>query len=147
VLHSEQYTVSFNEKATLRKHLESWRGKPFTEADFAGPPNGFHLAKLIGIPALGQIVHQHKDGNTYANLNSIMRPRQGDFEAFKNKIEGPTIFFDLDDFKQEEFDKLSPRLQETIKNSPEYMRIRDGEGEYKPGSENPGAFIEDEVPF
>lgn len=153
VLHSEQYTVSFNEKATLRKHLESWRGQPFTAADFAGPPNGFHLSKLIGIPALGQIVHQHKDGNTYANLNSIMRPRKPDFDAFKGKIEGPTIFFDLDDFKQEEFDKLSPRLQETIKNSPEYMRIRDGEGEYKPGSENPGAGLDDpfnggdDVPF
>lgn len=150
VLHSEQYTVSFNEKATLRKHLESWRGQPFTPADFAGPPNGFHLSKLIGIPALGQVVHQHKDGNVYANLNSIMRPRKADFDTFKGKIEGPTIFFDLDDFKQEEFDKLSERLQATIKNSPEYMRIADGEGGYRPASEDPSdglRELEDEVPF
>lgn len=123
VLHSEQYTVSFNEKANLRKALESWRGKAFTQDDFAGPPNGFHLSKLIGIPAFGQIVHDHKDGNTYANLNSIMKPQKADFEKFKGKIEGEEIFFSLDDFKQEEFDKLSDRLKETIKASPEYQAI------------------------
>lgn len=123
VLHSEQYTVSFHEKANLRKALESWRGKAFSESDFAGPPDGFHLKKLLGIPALGQIVHEHKDGTTYANLNSIMKPRKADFDEFRNKIEGPTIFFDLDDFSQEEFDKLSDRLQERIKMSPEYKAL------------------------
>lgn len=158
VLHSEQYTVSFHEKANLRKHLESWRGKAFTDEDFAGPPNGFHLSKLLGIPALGQVVHEHKDGKTYANLNSIMKPRKNDFDAFRDKIEGLRIFFDLDDFQQEEFDKLSDRLKETIKNSPEYQAMfgnQPGDG-YTPQSEDPSGGLsndqahqelEDEIPF
>lgn len=127
VLHSEQYTVSFHEKANLRKDLEAWRGVPFTEKDFAGPPNGFHLSKLLGIPAVGQVIHEHRDGKTYANLNSIMKPRKAEFDEFKDKIEGERIFFDLDDFKQEEFDKLSDRLKATIQNAPEYQKLFGGQ--------------------
>lgn len=153
VLHSEQYTASFNEKANLRKDLEAWRGKAFTDEDFSGPPNGFHLSRLIGIPAYAQIVHEHRDGNTYANLNSIMKPPKELFEQYRGKIEGETIFFDLDDFKQEEFEKLSDRLKETIRKSPEYLAMfsDDPADQYKPNSENPAdgmdRELEDEVPF
>lgn len=129
VLHSEQFAVSFHEKATLRQRLESWRGAPFKPEDFAGPPNGFHLSKLIGVPAMAQIIHEHRDGKTYANLNSIMRPPKVMFDQYRGKIEGQTIFFDLDDFQQEEFDKLSERVQETIKNSPEYKKLFGGQQE------------------
>lgn len=147
-LHSEQYTVSFHEKANLRKDLESWRGKAFTDADFAGPPDGFHLSKLIGVPAFGQIVHEHKDGKTYANLNSIMKPPKAMFDQFKGKIEGASIFFDLDAYDDAEFDKLSDRVKETVRNSPEYKALTGGEpGEYTPQSENPGDGIDDEIPF
>lgn len=148
VLHSEQFTVSFHEKATLRQRLESWRGQPFKPEDFAGPPNGFHLGKLLGIPALAQIIHDHKDGKTYANLNSIMRPPKAMFDQYRNKIEGDRIFFDLDDFNQREFDKLSDRLKETIRNSPEFQRLH-GRGGYDevnpPPSEDAG--YDDEIPF
>lgn len=148
VLHSEQYTVSFHEKANLRKALESWRGKAFTEEDFAGPPNGFHLSKLLGVPAYGQIVHEHKDGKVFANLNSIMRPPKAMFDQFKGQIEGDRIFFDLDDFQQEEWDKLSDRLKETIQKSPEYQAIFS----QKPADDHPNApetreMAEDEIPF
>lgn len=141
-LHSEQYTVSFHEKATLLKTLESWRGKKFTPADFAGPPNGFHLSKLLGVPALAQIVHDHKDGNTYANLNSIMLPPKEMFEQYKDRISGDRIFFDLDDFDQATFDKLSERVREKIASSPEYMRLN--EIAPPPASDS---VSEDEIPF
>lgn len=42
---SRFYTLSLNEKATLRKDLESWRGKAFTEEELS---NGFDIEKLIG---------------------------------------------------------------------------------------------------
>jgi len=155
VLHSEQYTASFNEKANLRKTLEAWRGKPFTEEDFSGPPNGFHLSRLIGIPAMAQIVHEHKDGKTYANINSIMKPVKALFDQYKDKIEGERIFFDLDDFQQAEFDKLSDRLKETIQKSPEYQALFPQGGApaddhpNAPGSEMEGGgpALEDEIPF
>lgn len=148
VLHSEQFTVSFHEKATLRKTLEAWRGKPFSDEDFTGPPNGFHMKKLLGIPAVLQIVHEHRDGKTYANLNSIMKPMQDHFATWKGKIEGERIFFDLADFQQSEWDKLSERVQETIKRSPEYQKLF-GQAP-QPMSENPAhgmPALEDEIPF
>lgn len=143
VLHSEQYTVSFNEKANLRKDLERWRGAAFKAEDFQGPPNGFHLSKLIGIPAMAQIVHEHKDGKTYANLNSIMKPPKAMFDQYRDKIEGDKIFFDLDDFQQEAFDKLSDRLKATIMASPEYQAMfgKPSNGQHQNSyqeSENPG---------
>lgn len=147
VLHSEQYTVSFHPDSNLRRDLESWRGKPFAEEDFAGPPNGFHLSKLIGIPADGQIVHENKNGKTYANLNAIMLPRKEDMQKWRGKIEGPEIFFDLDDFKDEEFDKLSDRVKETVKGSPEYQELfsqAPDMGDITPQQERE---LEDEIPF
>jgi len=43
-LMSKYYTQSLSEKATLRKDLENWRGKTFTEDEL----NGFSLKKIIG---------------------------------------------------------------------------------------------------
>src|SRR3990167_9161025 len=52
----KRYGLSHNEKATLRYDLESWYGKRFDTAklDAAG---GFDLEKLIGPPAMLNIVH------------------------------------------------------------------------------------------
>lgn len=159
VLHSEQFTASFHEKATLRKTLESWRGRKFSQQDFSGPPDGFHLSKLIGIPALGQIIHEGRDGKTYANMNSIMLPPKAMFDQYKDKIEGAKIFFSLDDFEQEEFDKLSDRLKATISSSPEYQKIhgvqsshddpamqRPAQDSYGSGG-RPSNDLDDEIPF
>lgn len=154
VLHSEQYTASFNEKANLRKHLESWRGKPFDERDFSGPPDGFHMSKLIGVPALGQIVHETRDGKTYANLSSIMSLRPDDMKKFRGQIEGEKIYFSFEKFEQQEFDKLSERLRNTIKNSPEYQNLFGDTPDtgYSQDSEDPSGGLRDsvdmdEIPF
>ena len=47
-------TLSLGEKANLRKHLENWRGKKFSDEDIKA---GFDLAKILGKPALVNIVH------------------------------------------------------------------------------------------
>lgn len=65
----KRYTLSLHEKATLRKELESWRGRPFTPEELAG----FDLEeKLIGANAQVNIQHAVKDGTTYANVVSIV---------------------------------------------------------------------------
>ena len=43
---SKTYTLSMHEKSTLRKDLESWRGKGFTELEAAK----FDITKLLGWP-------------------------------------------------------------------------------------------------
>lgn len=64
----KRYTLSLNEKATLRKELESWRGRAFTEEEL----KGFDLEKLLGANAQLNIQHATRDGNTYANVIGII---------------------------------------------------------------------------
>lgn len=66
----KRYTCSLHEKATLRKELESWRGKPFTEDELRG---GFDLEKLLGVNCQINVQHvQAQSGETYANVVSIV---------------------------------------------------------------------------
>jgi hypothetical protein len=64
-----EFTLSMNEKAKLRKHLEAWRGKPYSEDAIE---QGVPLHKLVGQPALLSIAHKtSKKGRTYAVIASI----------------------------------------------------------------------------
>lgn len=165
-LHSERFTWSFHEKATLRKTLENWRGTPFKQEDFAGPPNGFHIKKLIGVPCYAQIMHETgTNGRVYANMTSIMR-YPGKPDAWP-KAEGELIFFDLDNFDQATFDKLPKRIKATIAESDEgaYLLTRglmkydgDGNGDQQDnrsqdsgygsgGRPGGGSDYDDEIPF
>ena len=63
---SSRYTSSLHEKAILRQHLESWRGKKFTDKEL----DGFDLLKLLNVPCLISVVHS--DDGKYANINAIM---------------------------------------------------------------------------
>lgn len=69
----EQFTASLNEKAALRKFMESWRGRPFTEDEL----KGFDLEALWSAPALIQVVHKARGEKTYANISSIMKLPKG----------------------------------------------------------------------
>jgi hypothetical protein len=65
---NKRYTLSLNEKATLRHDIESWRGKAFTEAEI----EGFDVEKLIGSNCLLNVVHkQGSKGGTFANVVSV----------------------------------------------------------------------------
>lgn len=70
---SKRYTLSLHEKSGLRKDLESWRGRPFTPEEL----DGFDLETLINVSALVNVMHATKDGNTYANVASLMRLPKG----------------------------------------------------------------------
>ena len=63
-----RYTLSLHEKAALRHDLESWRGKPFTFDELAG----FDLERLIGVNGQLNVMHQTRDGETYANVQGIV---------------------------------------------------------------------------
>lgn len=125
LMHSEKFTWSFHEKANLRKVLESWRGRKFKDEDFSGPPNGFHIKNVLGVPCYGQIIHeQATNGKTYANLSSIMSfPGKRDDWP---KVEGGEMFFDLDAPDMDIFDGLSDYWKGVIKNSPEWSDMMAG---------------------
>jgi hypothetical protein len=85
---SKRYTLSLNEKASLRKDLQSWRGRPFTPAELAG----FDVSKLIGANCLLSVLHQDRAGAVYANISTIsslpkaMKPVQP---------ENPPLYFNV----------------------------------------------------
>lgn len=69
----KRYTLSLHEKAGLRKDLESWRGRPFTEEEL----NGWDVESVISVPALINVVHNAANGSVYANVATIMRIPKG----------------------------------------------------------------------
>jgi hypothetical protein len=70
---NKRYTSSVHPKATLRIHIESWRGKRFTDEEFAA----FDIEKLIGICCQIQIAHNVSAGETYANIQAIVPAPKG----------------------------------------------------------------------
>ncbi len=69
----KRYTLSLHEKANLRKDLESWRGRPFTDEE----SHGFDVEKLLDANCQINIQHAVSNGKTYANVVSIMPLARG----------------------------------------------------------------------
>lgn len=65
---SQTYTASLSDKAKLRKDLEGWRGKKFTDEEL----KGFDLEILRGKQCQLQIIHNEKGGKTYANIQTVL---------------------------------------------------------------------------
>lgn len=65
---SKRYSSSTHKKAALRIHCESWRGKGFTDEEFAE----FDIERLIGVCCQIQISHNVSGGDTYANIMAIV---------------------------------------------------------------------------
>lgn len=63
---SKNFTLSLHEKSNLRKFLRPWFGRDLTPKEL----EGFNLETLIGRPAYLVVIHEFKDGQTYANINS-----------------------------------------------------------------------------
>jgi hypothetical protein len=65
----KRYGLSLHEKATLRKDLECWRGRKFTEAEL----EGFDLEKLLGKNCQLQVIHNLSDeGKTFDNVQALV---------------------------------------------------------------------------
>lgn len=68
----KRYTLSLHEKSQLRRDLESWRGRKFTDKEAI---QGFDVEALVGVNCQVQIVHNlGTDGKTYANVHAVVPP-------------------------------------------------------------------------
>ena len=73
----KKYTLSLGDKANLRKDLESWRGKPFTQDELL---SGIDLEKLYGVNCLLGIKHEaayNDPSKVYANVTAILPIQKG----------------------------------------------------------------------
>lgn len=65
----KQYNLSLHEKATLRKDLEAWRSRKFTEDEL----RGFDLEKLMGANCQIQVTQDiSEDGSIYSNVQAVV---------------------------------------------------------------------------
>lgn len=69
---SKYYTLSLNEKSNLRKDLESWRGKAFTEQEL----EGFDLEKLIGANCFLNVTATESDKRKISAITPMARGMQ-----------------------------------------------------------------------
>ncbi|MBA4150302.1 MAG: hypothetical protein H0X66_19500 [Verrucomicrobia bacterium] len=70
---SRNFTPSLNEKANLRKFVRGWLGRDLTAPEL----NDFDTESLIGKNAQVVVVHEHKEGETYANIVACTPDKSG----------------------------------------------------------------------
>jgi hypothetical protein len=143
---SKSWFLSMHEKATLRKDLESWRGRPFT----AEEEHSFDVAKLLGAYCLINVIQeQGQDGNTYTKIGAITPMLKG---MPKPEPVNESTVFDADDPDMEMFSKFSDKMKETIQNSREWKARRAGGRPATTATGNPGGSsgfddMDDDIPF
>ncbi len=120
---SKEYTRSLGERSHLRKDLENWRGKAFSDEELLG----FDLAHILGKNCLLTVIHDTgKNGNTYANVSGISGlPRGMDEVENENEL----INFDLDDNAKNvkaNMAKLPEWVQKYIEKSQTYIDLMGG---------------------
>ncbi len=130
---AKTYTASIGKKSALSKDLESWRGRAFTDEERAG----FDLKNVLGKPCLLNVIHETKDGNTYANISSVSQVPKG--MTVKPAV-NPIVEFSLSEFSQAAFDALPDFLKEKIRLSPEYAHATSG------AQQSQEHYADDEIP-
>lgn len=116
------YTISLHEKATLRKTLESWRGRSFTAEEL----NGFHLVNVVGKPCMLSIIHEpKKDGGVREKITSVSAVPKSVKPA---PAKGKTVTLSLDEgeFERAVYDALPNFLKDMILKSDEGQRAVNG---------------------
>ena len=138
---SREYTNSLNQKATLRKELESWRGKAFTLEEL----KGFDLKKIAGAPCMLSVIHYDgTDGNKRAKISGIMAMPGG---IPKPKLSEPPTVFEMTDDPEEwipKLDSLPEWVRNIVKASNEYQAYHLEPPEF---TEEPLDESEDDLPF
>lgn len=140
---SKEFTLSLNEKATLRKFLESWRGKGFTEDE----AKSFDITKLLGVPCMISVTHKTTQaGKTYAELSNVSPVIKG-FTVPPQINVSEVLSYDNFDFTL--FGKLPEFIRKKIETSLEYKEMINNlemnELESKKGLESEQSM--DDLPF
>jgi len=140
---SKQYTLSLNENAILRRDLQSWRGRPFTEEEL----KSFNLENVLSQWCMLNVVHSEYNGKNYSNIDNI-NPVPGTLKksGLPEAVNDPKIF-SIRNADMELFDSLSENLQAKIKLSPEWESWKGAPATKKEAPKDSFDDLEDDVPF
>lgn len=116
---SKTYTLSMHEKSTLRKDLESWRGKGYTEDE----AKAVDITKLMGQPCILSLIHQpgkNDPTKNYVVISSISKLMKG--QECPEQI-NPMRVLAYDSFNWDIFNSLSDYMKDKIRTSDEFKKL------------------------
>ena len=138
---SKNFTLSLAEMATLRKDLQTWRGREFTADEL----RGFELKNVLGAWAMISVIKaMGNNGKEYTNIAAIMSVpaaiKKNGIPAGHNELK----IFSIDEPDMTIFDGFSNGLKEKISKSPEWQARKSS-----PPKKYGGGFedMESDVPF
>lgn len=134
---SKFYTNSLGEKANLRRDLESWRGRSFTDDEL----NKFDLEAILSAPCLLTIVGGENGKTKVATVSGLPK------NTFCPEQVNPTFSFWLDEFDETKFDSLSDGIKSIIQKSEEYMESGGNPRIYSQPERAEAGDDEDTIPF
>jgi hypothetical protein len=143
---SRLMTKSYHRKATLRGFLDVLLGRTLTEAEMR---DGFNARALLGRVCMLQVVHNVKeDGAVYANIDSIMPVPKGMKAPKIEDAETQFLSLEPDEYTDEDFFALPPRVQDAVRGSKEYAELmaRPAPDDNKPRREKLGKAAADDEP-
>lgn len=114
---TRDYTLSWGEKANLRKDLESWRGRPFT----AEEQRRFDLKNVLDQWCMINVQHKPRaKGGVFSNIVSVSPVPKLVRQNGLPKGHNPCAIFLVSNPDMELFETFSDYLKETIQASPEW---------------------------
>lgn len=137
---SKNYTLSLSEKSNLRKDLQNWRGREFTQDEL----RGFELKNVLGHWAMISVAKS--TGNNGKEYTNIMSVNPVHAVVKKNGLpEGHNKagLFMIGSPDMEMFETFGKNLQEKIKSSPEWQAIEKSRSKNGSGFED----LSEDVPF
>lgn len=127
---TKNFTLSLSEKATLRKDLQTWRGREFTADEL----RGFELKNILGAWAMLSIVKAvGNNGKDYSNIQAILSVPPQIKKAGLPQGHNPLVIFSIDEPDMAVFETFRDGLKEKIMGSPEWQD-KHGKATSKPSS-------------
>lgn len=133
------YTLSLSEKAALRKDLENWRGRTFTDEEL----KGFDIATILGKCCQIMVTHAESGGKTYANITGIMGlSKDQRVRANTAKAENPLLAYSVESHDPAIFAQLPEWIQKKINE-----QLNDEDAPEPVASSNGADDFDDDIPF
>jgi len=115
---SKNYTLSLADKATLRKDLQTWRGKEFTADEL----RGFELKNILGAWAMISVVRKAgNNGKEYTNIAGVMSVPSAIKKAGLPQSHNDLALFSIDEPNMALFETFGNSIRAKIEGSPEWQ--------------------------
>ena len=130
------YTLSLSEKANLRKHLEGWRGKAFTNEEL----NGFDISTVLGKSCQISVINKLVGQNNRAYINGVVGLPKG---MPAPDMENNPILYSPGEDKSVSLEALPEWLQKKINEGVKAKENRPADD----GQDGQNVDFDDDIPF